>query len=374
MRRVALGEHGIVEVARILAVDRDQRHLAQVEAVAQRRRLGAARPRARRPREFDRDVVGAIEIRLMVRGSLIGPIRSITRRLARQVRAGLLDPDDVAWPRSLLVGGSHVELAPSLRSVGVTRPRPPRPGGSSYRPRIFFGPLPRRRITRAGRCSCRAASARRGRDRRRQGRRPPREAVRIDLDARRRAVLLSSWRRGTASRWPSSSTRTISNTVMSVSALGSLNVLARSAAISPTSRRSRSSCFSSMRWSPFRPKARAISRLPTGVALSLMNASSSSRVGTRPLAIGSGAPRGLGLRLALGRGLLLGVVAAAFGVSPTSLAATGGVFLARTGRGFLPPFAARSASSDTACSTVSSSGLRSRGTVAFRPPCLTYMP
>src|SRR5258708_40063830 len=57
------------------------------------------------------------------------------------------------------------------------------------------------------------------------------------------------------------------------------------------------------------PKARAISRLPIGVVLSLMNASSSSRLGTRPLAIGSGAARrcfGLGLCLLLGRGLLLG--------------------------------------------------------------------
>src|SRR5260370_15276258 len=57
------------------------------------------------------------------------------------------------------------------------------------------------------------------------------------------------------------------------------------------------------------PKARAISRLPIGVVLPLMNASSSSRLGTRPLAIGSGAGRryfGLGFRLLPGRGLLLG--------------------------------------------------------------------
>src|SRR5260221_11147236 len=55
------------------------------------------------------------------------------------------------------------------------------------------------------------------------------------------------------------------------------------------------------------PKARAISRLPIGVVLSLMNASSSSRLGTRPLAIGSGAGRRyVGLGLLLGRGLLLG--------------------------------------------------------------------
>src|SRR5262249_57863476 len=114
----------------------------------------------------------------------------------------------------------------------------------------------------------------------------------------------SSWRRGRASRWPSSSTFTISRTVMSVSALGSLNVLARSAAMSPESRKSRSSSLSSMRWSPLRPKARAISRLPTGVVLSLMKARSSSRVGTLPLAIGAGARRRLALR-GLG-GLLLG--------------------------------------------------------------------
>ena len=40
--------------------------------------------------------LAAIEIRLMVRGSLIGPMRSITLGAARQRAAGLLDPDDVA--------------------------------------------------------------------------------------------------------------------------------------------------------------------------------------------------------------------------------------------------------------------------------------
>ena len=54
----------------------------------------------------------------------------------------------------------------------------------------------------------------------------------------------------------------------------------------------------------------------------------------------------------------------------TPLAFAFGAFLARAG--FLPgPFAARSASSDTAWSSVSSSGLRSRGTVALIPPCFT---
>src|SRR5260370_6304375 len=56
------------------------------------------------------------------------------------------------------------------------------------------------------------------------------------------------------------------------------------------------------------PKARAISRLPIGVVLSMMNASNSSRLGTRPLAIGSSAGWpffGLGLHLLLGRDLLL---------------------------------------------------------------------
>src|SRR6266404_4029903 len=90
------------------------------------------------------------------------------------------------------------------------------------------------------------------------------------------------------------------------------------------------------------PKARAISRLPIGVVLSLMNASSSSRLGTRPLPIGSGAARryvvfGLLLgRCLLGGGLLGRLVAAVIGgdgrrlLGPRSLgllaAAFGGAF------------------------------------------------
>ena len=73
MVRVGLGEHRVVEVARILAVDGDQRRVAQVEALAH----GAARARSASSSAAGGNSTGmslaAIEIRLTVRGSLIGP-------------------------------------------------------------------------------------------------------------------------------------------------------------------------------------------------------------------------------------------------------------------------------------------------------------
>ena len=330
--------------------------------------------------------LAAMAIRLTVRGSLIGPMRSSTR--ARRDSAPPSPRSRRCRPARapFLSAGRTSKLCRSLRSVGVTRPMPwppvrlfveaedlLRPAAQAADDARLVGVLPRRlRLA-----STRSPTAGAG-------------PLRVDCGAisMRGAgpSFSSSCLRGTAIRWPSLSTRTISSTVTSESAAGSRKVLARSAAISPVSRRSRSSAFSSMRWSPLRPKARAISRLPIGVALSRMKASSSSRVGTLPLAIGSSAGRGVGLGLgglALGRGFLLGsfrflfcVVGRradfgrAIGLGNAFGFRLGAAFLARAG--FLPPpLAARSASSETAWSSVSSSGLRSRGTVALMPPCFT---
>ena len=52
-----LGEHGVVEVARVLAVDGDQRQVAQVGAAAERGRAGERRLGQCRVREFLRNVV-----------------------------------------------------------------------------------------------------------------------------------------------------------------------------------------------------------------------------------------------------------------------------------------------------------------------------
>ena len=58
--------------------------------------------------------LAAIEIRLMVRGSLIGPMRSITLARRDSCAAGFLDPDDVAGLGVVPVGRADVELAAQL--------------------------------------------------------------------------------------------------------------------------------------------------------------------------------------------------------------------------------------------------------------------
>ena len=75
--------------------------------------------------------LAAIEIRLTVRGSLIGPTRSIT--LARRASAPPAGSTQTMSPGSapFLSAGRMSKLSFSLRSVGVTRPMPLRPSGSS---------------------------------------------------------------------------------------------------------------------------------------------------------------------------------------------------------------------------------------------------
>jgi hypothetical protein len=96
MAGIGLGEDGIVEVAGVLAVDRDQRHVAQVEAVAHRCGLGLVGFLDCRLGEVDRNVVGgdrdqADGARIAHRSDALddaGP--------SRQRATDLLDPDDVA--------------------------------------------------------------------------------------------------------------------------------------------------------------------------------------------------------------------------------------------------------------------------------------
>ena len=132
MGGIGLGEHRIVEVARVLAVDGDQRHLAQVEPVAHRRGLGALGFLERGLGKLDRDVVGGDRDQADRARVAHRPDALEHAGAARQRAAGRLDPDDVARParRSCRPAGRRSSRR-SLRSVGVTRPRPSRPGGSS---------------------------------------------------------------------------------------------------------------------------------------------------------------------------------------------------------------------------------------------------
>jgi hypothetical protein len=119
MARVGLGEHRVVEVARILAVDGDQGHLAQVEAMAHRRRLGAFGLVERGLGELDRDVVGGDGDQ--AHGARVAHRSDALEHLgpARQRAACRLDPDDVARHRAVFVGRPDLEALPEL-AVGRT--------------------------------------------------------------------------------------------------------------------------------------------------------------------------------------------------------------------------------------------------------------
>jgi hypothetical protein len=75
--------------------------------------------------------LAAIEIRLTVRGSLIGPMRSST--LARRDSSAPADSTQTMSPGSapFLSPGRTSKAVRILRSVGVARPMPLEPGGSS---------------------------------------------------------------------------------------------------------------------------------------------------------------------------------------------------------------------------------------------------
>ena len=111
---IGLGEHRIVEVAGILAVDGDQRQLAQIEPVAQRRGPGVFRFPGGGLGELDRDVVGGD--RDQADGARVAHRPDPLDHLgaARQSRAGFLDPDDVAGLGAVAVGRPHLELAAQL--------------------------------------------------------------------------------------------------------------------------------------------------------------------------------------------------------------------------------------------------------------------
>ena len=193
----------------------------------------------------------------------------------------------------------------------------------------------------------------------------------------------SSWRRGTAIRWPSSSTRTISSTATSDSACGIAEGLgavggdlARVAQV-----------------------AQQLLELDALVALEAPGAGDLALADRRGAVADESQQFVAGRDFALSHRFRCGAAASVLALAALRLGAAfflavlGFVlcrwpcrwparqpprrwpspwraFLARAG--FLPPpLAARSASSDTAWSSVSSSGLRSRGTVALMPPCFT---
>ena len=130
MVRVRLGEHRVVEIARVLAVDGDQGRVAQIEAMAHRRCLGALGLVARGLGEFDRDVVGgdgdqAHGARIAHRSDALDHLRP-----ARQCAVGstqTMSPGTAPF----LSAGLISKLCRSLRSVGLTRPMPWAPSGSS---------------------------------------------------------------------------------------------------------------------------------------------------------------------------------------------------------------------------------------------------
>jgi hypothetical protein len=122
MSRIGLGEHGIVEVARILAVDGDQRCVAQVEPLAHRGGLGALGFLDGGVGELDRDVVGGDGNQADGARIAHGSHTLDHARPSRQRSARRLDPDDVARLGAVLVGRPDVEAQLELAVGGVTSP------------------------------------------------------------------------------------------------------------------------------------------------------------------------------------------------------------------------------------------------------------
>ena len=126
---VRLGEHRVVEVARVLAVDGDQRHVAQVGAAAP---SGAARARfGLGQRGFGGNSCGMswvwMAIRLTERASPMRPSRSMTRAGFRpkRGRAAAARPARSRRPRRRPSSpGGTIHSALARRSVGTMRPPP----------------------------------------------------------------------------------------------------------------------------------------------------------------------------------------------------------------------------------------------------------
>ena len=186
---IGLGEHRVVEVARILAVDGDQRHVAQVEPVAQRRRLGALGLVERGLRELDRDVVGGDGDQADGARVAHRPDALEHARAARQRSAGRLDPDDVARHGAVLVGRPHIEALPELAVGRADQAHAVAAGRLLVEAEDLLGPAAQpaddaRLVGLAAALEVGQHAVADG------GCGPLRGRLRGDLDARRRAVLL----------------------------------------------------------------------------------------------------------------------------------------------------------------------------------------
>src|SRR5260221_169061 len=177
------------KVARILAIDGDQRHFPEIEPVAQRCRLGAPGLLGGGLRELDRDVVGGD--RDQADGARVAHRADTLEHLgaARQLAAAFLDPDDVARQRAVAVGCPDVENLAQL-AVGRRHDADTRPAGRLLVEAEDVLGAAAQAADDAGFVGVLAAALQRGEhavaDRR--GRAAAR-AMRVDLDARRGAVF-----------------------------------------------------------------------------------------------------------------------------------------------------------------------------------------
>ena len=124
---VGLGPDRVVEIARVAAVDRDQREVAQIGAARQARAAARRRPRrAPRPGNSCGMSKAAIASRLIAPGASGEPSRSTIRSLRRseaarrQTRSAMTSSPSAAPPASR---GRHRYSVRSRRSAGVTTAR-----------------------------------------------------------------------------------------------------------------------------------------------------------------------------------------------------------------------------------------------------------
>ena len=141
---IGLGVHRIVEVARVRAVDRDQRQRAQVDALAQRhRRAAAASASASGGKAIGRPTLCAAKRRSRPGRVLRRPNRSITFARPRPSAAPAMRSATSEVARV----GAHASCSRTSSSQ-----RPPSPVGSRSRPR---GPRCNRPTRRRGSCRSR---------------------------------------------------------------------------------------------------------------------------------------------------------------------------------------------------------------------------